>query len=279
MAEKKVIKFRIWRYNPDSNGKPTYKEYDVPLSSKVTTVLDALDYIKANLDHTLSFRASCRMAICGSDGMIINGKPMLACQARIDDLTKNTNVIEIRPMENYKVIRDVVPDLTPLFEKHKKVKPYLIYKDEKEQFNPTGEFIQSREELDLFNQFTYCIKCGLCYSACPVVSADEEFLGPQALAQAFRYCVDSRDQGFEERLKILDDKHGVWGCHFSGSCSAVCPKGVDPAQGIQLLKQLIIAYRLGVRKVKHEPVVKPLNTEFKPNPKIPLAPPFTAKKA
>jgi succinate dehydrogenase / fumarate reductase iron-sulfur subunit len=173
--------------------------------------------------------------------MKINGKPALACYTKISEL--NSDTITVEPMNNYPVIRDLAVDFTQMFLNHKKIKPYVI-NDDSEIKSDTKEFLQTPKDVEEYLQFSYCIKCGLCNSACPTMATDSSFLGPQALTQAYRYVADNRDNGKKDRLKIIDNSHGVWRCHFAGSCSHVCPKGVDPAMGIQLLR----GYMLGFRK-------------------------------
>jgi succinate dehydrogenase / fumarate reductase iron-sulfur subunit len=129
-----------------------------------------------------------------------------------------------------------------MFSTHKKLKPYII-NPESEITPGTKEFLQSPKDVENYIQFANCIKCGLCNSACPTMATDSSFIGPQALAQAYRYVADNRDKGKDERLKIIDDSHGIFRCHFAGSCSQVCPKGVDPAMGIQLLRGYLLGFR------------------------------------
>jgi succinate dehydrogenase / fumarate reductase iron-sulfur subunit len=172
--------------------------------------------------------------------MIINGKPRLACFTKISEL--NSNVVTVEPMNNFPIIRDLAVKFERLFDTHHKVKPYVIREDTEITSN-TKEFLQTPEELEQYIQFSNCIKCGLCNSACPTMATDSSFVGPQALAQAYRYVADSRDKGKNDRLKIIDDSHGIWRCHFAGSCSQVCPKGVDPAMGIQLLRGYMLGFR------------------------------------
>ncbi len=239
----KTVMFRVFRFNPEKDEKPYYKDYEVPIY-RFTTVLDALLYIKYNLDPTLSVRYSCRMGVCGSCGMIINGKERLACKTIV--LSLNSNIVTVRPLNNLPVVRDLITDFTPFFDKHKQVKPYIIRDDVEAHYD--REFIQSMDELMEFMMITNCIKCGLCYSACPTTATDELFLGPQALAQAYRYTIDTRDSGAKERFEAVDTNHGVWRCHFAGACSAVCPKGVDPAFAIQQLKKLLLYRRKKMEK-------------------------------
>lgn len=267
----KDVIFRVQRYDPEKSGKPHFDIFVVP-TTRGMTVLDALLYIKENLDSTLAFRTSCRMAICGSCGMLINKYPHLACHTQIGEL--KTKTVTVEPLPNLPVIKDLVVDLSPLFEKHRLVKPYIIRADISEMDNPTAEFAQSPEELEGFLQFTYCVKCGICLSACPTSATDGRFLSPQALAQCYRYCADTRDSGEMERFPLIDNEDGIWHCHLAGACSDACPKGVDPALAIQLLKRRLVARATNLAK-KREPAPKvPPPTHSKP--KLPF-PQFTAR--
>jgi len=232
-----TVRFRVFRFRPDDVGRGYFRDYVVPFKRGMT-VLDGLIYIKENIDPSLSIRYSCRMAICGSCGVRVNGIEMLACHTQVADLGKD--VVKIEPMRNYPIIKDLVTDMDILFEKQRALRTWLIRRDLEEQEDPKSQYLQSDEELESYLQFTYCIQCGLCYSACPVVSTYPAFLGPQALMKAYRYIADSRDEGVGERLRLIDSFEGVWRCHFAGSCSVVCPKGVDPALAIQLLRRRAI---------------------------------------
>ncbi len=234
-----TITLRIQRSNPSENSEKTFSEFQVPVQ-KWTTVLEAILYVKQNLDHSIGVRYSCRQASCGSCGMKINGKPKLACYTKISEL--DSNIVTVEPMNNFPIIRDLAVNFEQLVSNHKKIKPFIIREDS--EITPgTKEFVQKPEDLEKFLQFSYCIKCGLCNSACPTMATDASFLGPQGLTQAYRYVADNRDQGKDERLKIVDDSHGIWRCHFAGSCSHVCPKGVDPAMAIQLLRGYLLGFR------------------------------------
>jgi succinate dehydrogenase / fumarate reductase iron-sulfur subunit len=265
------LTFRVQRYTPGKDSQPHLQEFKIPFSHGMT-VLDGLIYIKEHVDNTLTFRSSCRMGICGSCGMLVNHFPMLACHTPIEEL--GTDRVEVRSLPNFPVIRDLVADLDPLFEKHKSVKPYLMGADVKGTERPEVELLQSRDELESYVQFAYCVKCGLCMAACPTVATDRLFTGPQPLAQAYRYCADRRDTGARERFQKADSTHGVWLCHLAGACSEACPKGVDPALAIQLLKRAMVSDSLRLRKKRKPAEVAPPLAESKPKMEVPE---FTAK--
>jgi succinate dehydrogenase / fumarate reductase, iron-sulfur subunit len=223
-----------------------YSSFLVPVR-RWTTVLDALLYAKEHLDSSIAIRYSCRMASCGSCGMKINGIPRLACYTKISDL--ETDVITCEPLPNFPLIRDLVTDFQQFFNHHRNMRPFIQNPYPDPNMEELSELKQTPKEVDDFLQFSYCIKCGLCYSACPTVATDTKFPGPQALAQAYRYFADKRDDAGGKRLDIVDDKHGIWRCHFAGSCSTVCPKGVDPALGIQLLRSHLMTISKNPREL------------------------------
>jgi succinate dehydrogenase / fumarate reductase iron-sulfur subunit len=163
-------------------------------------------------------------------------------------------MITCEPLGNFPIIRDLVTDFTQFFKHHKNLEPYIQNKSaDIDNKKDLSSFLQTPKDVDKYLQFSYCIKCGLCYSACPSVATDSKFPGPQALAQAYRYFSDSRDDASKKRLNLIDDKHGIWRCHFAGSCSAVCPKGVDPALGIQLMRGHLMNFsKSNMKKAKLE---------------------------
>ncbi len=257
MSEESVkqITFRVQRYDPENDSAPHFQEFIVP-SSRGTTVLDGLIYIKENLDSTLVFRSSCRMSICGSCAIIVNDYPHLACHTQIDEFHADT--LTVKPLANMPIIKDLVCSLDVMFEHHKSIKPWLVRDDKDEVQNPTDEYVQLPGELLEFSEFTNCVKCGACVAACPTSASDKLFLGPQALSQCYRYCDDSRDGGEQERVPMVDADHGLYYCHLAGACSEACPKGVDPALAIQLLKRRLTSRALGLgKKQKPASVVPP----------------------
>ncbi|MFN7105983.1 MAG: succinate dehydrogenase iron-sulfur subunit [Pyrobaculum sp.] len=229
-----MVVVKIKRYD---GQKSWWQEYKVEVPSEKITVLDMLVKIKEEQDPTLAVRYSCRMAICGSCGMVINGIPRLACQTLLSEL--GGTKVEIEPMWNHRVVKDLVVDLEPDFKKVEAVKPYII-RDVKEIYEGDGEFGQKPEELEKYYNFAYCIQCGLCMSACPILGSNEKFLGPMALNAAYRWSADSRDRGWDVRKAVIDTEDGLWPCHLAYTCSAVCPRGVDPGYSIQLLKSAIL---------------------------------------
>ncbi len=227
----KTVEFRIHRFNPEK--KHSYvSTFKVPVR-KGMTLLQALMYIKDNLDGTLAFRHSCRMGICGSCGIMVNGKPVLACYTQVLHLSSPLLVLE--PLQNMTVIKDLIVDVQPFFETYSRINTVLI-KPEAKLAEPT-EFIQSTSELHKYWDTTLCIKCSICYSACPA-ALDERFLGPSTLATNYRFILDSRDEGKSQRLKPLADN--LWLCTSCNSCTLFCPKEVDCSASIVGERRLVV---------------------------------------
>jgi len=237
----KVVEFRIRRYDPETR-KSYISIYKVPIL-RGTTILDVLNYIKENLDETLTFRHSCRMGICGSCAVNVNGKPMLACYTQVLDL--NTDTVTIEPLSNLPVIKDLVVDIQPFFQNYRKIKNVLI--KPAEAFKKPEEFLQSQEDLKKYWDLTLCTKCSVCYSACPA-AIDGRFLGPSALTANYRFIVDSRDEGLEERLKVVADN--VWLCTACNSCTLFCPKLVNCANSVVENRSLLVETGIIPRTVK-----------------------------
>jgi fumarate reductase iron-sulfur subunit len=225
------IRMQVTRYRPEVDAEPVVQEYEVPLH-KDWVVLDGLNYVKDQLDGTLSYRWSCRMGICGSCGMTVNGEPKLTCATFLTEYAPGT--VRVEPLRNFPIIRDLVVEIGDFMKKLTAVKPWIVRKEAKPLSE--GEYLQTPDEMDEYKQFSMCINCMLCYAACPVYGLDPHFIGPAAIALAQRYNLDSRDQGASERLEILSQHEGIWGCTFVGECTKVCPKHVDPAGAIQQYK-------------------------------------------
>ena len=226
-----TITLEVARYRPEEESEPTFQTYEVPLRED-WVVLDALNHVKDHVDGTLSYRWSCRMGVCGSCGMMVNGEPKLTCAAFLTDHAPGP--IRVEPLRFFPVVRDLVVDIEDFMSKLKSVKPWLVRKQERAIAD--GEFRQTPQQLDTYKQFSMCINCMLCYSACPIFGLEPSFVGPAAIALARRYSQDSRDQGSRERLDVLSEKGGMWECTFVGECSEACPKNVDPAGAIQQYK-------------------------------------------
>jgi fumarate reductase iron-sulfur subunit len=229
MADK-TITLEVFRYHPETDEKPRYQTYQVPFRED-WVVLDALNYIKDQVDGTLTYRWSCRMGVCGSCGMMVNGDPKLTCAAFLKDYS---GPIRVEPLTNFPVIRDLVINFDDFMHKLKEVKAWMIPKEEKPLAQ--GEYLQTPEELAQFKQYSMCINCMLCYAACPVYGLEPKFLGPAAIALAQRYNLDSRDGAKDERAEVVSSSEGIWECTFIGECTRVCPKHVDPAGAIQQAK-------------------------------------------
>ena len=221
------IRIEVLRYRPEQEDKPVWQGYTVPFSEDMS-VLQGLQYIKDELDGTLSFRWSCRMAICGSCGVMIDGKPRLGCQTFLRDLLPGP--VRVEALAHFPIERDLVVSVDGFVAKLESVKPYIIPKAPRTLAE--GEYLQTPEELELFEQYNSCINCMLCYAACPQFGLDPKFTGPGVLALLHRYNADSRDAGQAQRMEILSSEEGVWNCTAVGYCSEVCPKHVDPANAV-----------------------------------------------
>jgi fumarate reductase iron-sulfur subunit len=223
-----TVTVRVQRYRPEEDGNPWEQSFEVPYSEDLS-VLDALNQIKDQQDPTLSHRWSCRMAICGSCGVMVNDEPKLSCKTFLRDY-QGQEAVTVRALDNFPIERDLVSDISGFIDHLQTVQPWLIREDETAVSE--GAYPQTPEQMQRYASFSQCINCGLCYAACPQFGRDPAFLGPGALALAQRYNLDSRDQGAAQRMQWLNAEEGVWSCTFVGSCSEVCPKDVDPAAAI-----------------------------------------------
>jgi succinate dehydrogenase / fumarate reductase, iron-sulfur subunit len=224
------VSLKIWRYDADT-GEKELKRYDVEAPDWVT-LLDVLDLIKDRQDGTLAYRKSCRMMICGSCGMRMDGAAVLACKTRMWDIAQSGHVPVISPMGNLPVIKDLVVDMSPFWGKIRAVKPWLDpgYDEVAEK-----ERIVSQQQMNVIHKEALCIMCGCCVSECNSMESDPEFLGPAALAKGMRFVGDARDQAAVERLNTLNEQHGIWDCTRCYFCQERCPKGVDPRDAIAKL--------------------------------------------
>jgi succinate dehydrogenase / fumarate reductase iron-sulfur subunit len=230
------ITLRVQRFNPGTDARPYLQEYAVEVAP-TDRVLDALMYVKDELDGTLAFRKSCAHGVCGSDSMIINGQERLSCKTLIQDVADGDGaVVTVEPLKHLPLLRDLIVDQDEFVARWRSVKPYLINEERVEE----KERIQSPEERAAFDDPTRCILCASCYSACPVLDEQNpRFIGPAAIAQAARFVLDSRDRGFEDRLEVLDQPDGVWACENHFQCTRACPRGIKVTRTINLTKRKI----------------------------------------
>jgi succinate dehydrogenase / fumarate reductase, iron-sulfur subunit len=228
------ITFKVYRFDPESGQEPSFQDFAVEML-KGETVLDGLYKIKDVQDGSLTFRRSCRSGICGSCAMKIEGINRLACETQVLALGKS--VVHVEPLPGFKPIKDLAVDLDPFYAALHRVLPYLINPEppptDKERF-------QSPEDFHMIELATSCILCASCTSSCPSFWADKTYLGPSAILKAFRYCYDTRDEGLQERLEALDNKHGLWRCHTIMNCNDACPKHIFPTEGISYMKRRIV---------------------------------------
>ncbi|ABM62216.1 succinate dehydrogenase/fumarate reductase iron-sulfur subunit [Halorhodospira halophila] len=227
MSEWQHITLEVQRYHPEQDAAPRWQRYTVPYTPDMS-VLEGLQYIKDHLDGTLTFRWSCRMAICGSCGCMIDGEPELACHVFLRDYAPGP--VRVTALDHFPIQRDLVIDHTDFLEKLETARAYLIPADDRTPAD--GTYRQTPEEMSDYYAYAQCINCLLCYAACPQYGWHPDFLGPGILALVQRYNLDHRDGGSRAREGVVDAEEGVWGCTLVGYCSEVCPKGVDPARAI-----------------------------------------------
>jgi fumarate reductase iron-sulfur subunit len=226
-ADTKTIEIEVLRYRPGQDTEPVKQVFKVPFTDDMS-VLQGLQYIKDALDGSLSFRWSCRMAICGSCGVMIDGKPKLGCKTFLREYWPGG--LRVEALAHFPIERDLVADISGFIDKLESITPYIVPKDERKL--EEGEYLQTPHQLEQFEQFSSCINCLLCYAACPQFGLNSDFTGPGALALLHRYNADSRDGAQAQRMELLNAEEGVWGCSAVGYCSEVCPKGVDPANAV-----------------------------------------------
>lgn len=231
----KKMKFSIYRYNPEVDTKPYYKDYEVELEAHDTKLLNALMKIKDYQDDSISFRRSCREGVCGSDAININGRNGLAC---LTDLAGLKQPIVLRPIPGLPVIRDLIVDMTQFFNQYNSIKPYVI--DDRPM--PERERLQSPQEREELNGVIECILCACCSTACPSFWWNpDKFVGPAALLHAYRFIADSRDQESSLRLDELNDPYRLFRCHTIMNCADVCPKHLNPTRAIGKIKELMVS--------------------------------------
>jgi succinate dehydrogenase / fumarate reductase iron-sulfur subunit len=234
------VAFKIWRYDA-STGERALKEYEIDAPEEAT-LLDCLDIAKDKHDGSLAYRKSCRMMICGSCGMRMDGAAVLACKQRMYDIAQEGRVPVISAMGNLPIIKDLVVDMDPFWSKFKAMGPWLQPGYERPEDG--REYRISQERMNVIHKESLCINCGCCVSECNAMESDPEFLGPQALAKGMRFVGDPRDAATVERLEKYNKEHGIWDCTRCYFCNERCPKGVDPRDAIAKLGAESI--RLGI---------------------------------
>jgi fumarate reductase iron-sulfur subunit len=230
-AAPRMIRIEVLRYRPEQEREPVVQGFDVPFTDDMS-VLQGLQYIKDELDGSLSFRWSCRMAICGSCGVMINGVPKLGCSTFLRDLYPHT--VRVEALAHFPIERDLVIVMDDFITKLHQIKPYIIPKEARTLAQ--GEYLQTPEEMARYEQYSACINCMLCYAACPQFGLNSDFIGPAAMALVHRYNLDNRDGGSAERMPYVHSEEGVFNCTAVGYCSEVCPKDVDPANAVNINK-------------------------------------------
>jgi len=232
------VKLKIFRFDPTSGKDPHYDTFTVD-AKPTDRVLDCLNKVRWEQDGSLSYRMSCAHGICGSDGMTINGISALACQKLVKDYPTDTEIL-LEPLSVFPVVKDLIVDMEPFFEKEKSVHPLdgIIMTEAKEG----KEHLQTVEERTQFDDDIKCIMCGCCVSACPVIQKEDlAYVGPAAIVRAHRYIFDSRVEGILQRLQIMDKLHGAWSCKNYYKCTQVCPKEIQVTKHIVEVKRRILS--------------------------------------
>lgn len=237
------MKLSIQRYNPSHDEKPYMQTFDIDLEQvHGVMLLDVLEYVKAELDSSLSIRRSCGGGVCGSDGMNINGKNGLACQTQLESLPEK---VTIYPMPGMPIVRDLIVDMSQFYRHYESIDPFLQAEVKEGQ----KEFKQSPEDREKLDGLYECIMCGCCTSACPSSWWNpDKFVGPQGLLTAARFIFDSRDQKTKERLEFLEGKYKLYRCRGIFNCTNVCPKGLNPTAAIAEIREKHYEVRNGQEK-------------------------------
>ncbi len=233
-----LTEFKVYRYDPDGTSNPRMDTYFVDRDDCGPMVLDAIIWIKAKIDSTLTFRRSCREGICGSCAMNMNGQNGLACTSSIDDSINAKGVVAIYPLPHMPVIKDLVPDLTRFYAQHASIEPWLKTTTPK----PEKEWRQDKADREKLDGLYECILCACCSTSCPSYWWNgDRYLGPAVLLQAYRWLIDSRDEATGERLDNLEDPFRLYRCHTIMNCANACPKGLNPAKAIAEIKKMMVA--------------------------------------
>jgi succinate dehydrogenase / fumarate reductase iron-sulfur subunit len=228
--------FKIFRFDPDVDTAPRYDTF-IKSYPRGRTVLEALLNIHETEDDSIAVRYSCRSAVCGSCGMLVNGAPVLACRTQLTSLIGDQVLIE--PLPNMEIVKDMVVDMKPFWEAYRRIEPWLHVNGDR----PEKERPQSHDAVASLDPYVNCILCACCYGSCPVVRFDEQYLGPAAIAKLFRFMQDSRDQRGPQFLEKVNNPQGLWACHTIFRCVDACPKDIRPTDTIEALRRKLVVYK------------------------------------
>jgi succinate dehydrogenase / fumarate reductase iron-sulfur subunit len=229
-AERRMVTVRIRRFNPEKDKRSRWQDFQLELTPD-KTVLSALEEIKAEQDGSLTFQRSCRHAICGSCAMMINRRNTLVCTKPLKEVVDRKGIVMIEPLPYLPVIKDLVVDRSAFWAQYEYIKPWLV----PPETLPEKEFRVYPDEVAALENAETCIMCGACYSACPVIAANKDYIGPHALLKSLLRVLDPRDTIPGERLDMIATADGAFRCHKVLNCTQACPKGLDPAKAIAVL--------------------------------------------
>jgi succinate dehydrogenase / fumarate reductase iron-sulfur subunit len=235
------IQLRIQRFDPKNDTNPHYDTFEISTEPRMTA-LDALFQVLETKDQSLAFRYSCKSAVCGSCAAFINGRPRLACKTQLCTLGP---IVTIGPLPHLPVVRDLVVDLQPFYQRNHVLNPYFIGR----QPYLEKEFIQTPKDRAAIDSAVDCIDCGACFSSCPSTWTDKRYPGPAAFVKAYRFIADTRDSKRPERLRAVACENGIWRCHTVFNCAEACPKAINPAYFVEQLKRMTV--RLSIGQLRH----------------------------
>jgi len=247
MSTTKKITIKAFRFNKETDYLPAYKSYEMEVG-KDELILDLLNRIKWEHDGSFSYRRSCRHGICGACGIKVNGKPVLSCKQNAQELIELFgDELVFEPQSTKRAVKDMIIDKSDFWEKHAAVKPYVEAEVDPE---PQSETLMPKTKVEQFLDADYCIQCGGCHYACPVLEVNENYLGPAALAAAYRFSIDPRDEAARERLETTAQLgQGVWDCVKCNECVEACPKEVNPFEKITKLHNMQFEQGVAERNV------------------------------
>ncbi len=235
--ESSLLTLKIKRFHKEKSPQQWIDTFQLEIRKRMN-LLEALLRIQDEQDGMLSFRYSCRGAVCGSCAMRVNGEVVLACRTQVESLLDKSILIE--PLPFFPVIRDLIVDMSIFFNHYREIKPFLHSKT----VSSHQEYMMEEEKRKEIDPYINCILCGICFGVCPAFERNRQFLGPAILAKAYRFLIDPRDSRVEEILDDVNNHKGVWGCNTVFQCVNVCPKQVPPTHAIVNMRRKILKYRL-----------------------------------